>query len=178
MNTHTMDKTEEQKKMQERMKEYSTPNENHERLKSFAGNWKARVKLLMDPQGPQEIDGTSQSKMIMGGRYLEQTFHATMMGQPYEGRGICGYDNLRKEYTGLWFDNKGTGTMRSAGKYDAASKTLTEEGTMSCPGSAETDGWYKAVTTLKDADHYTYESFRKDKDGKVFKTMSITYTRS
>jgi len=178
MNTHTMEMTEEQKKMQELMKEYSTPNANHELLKSIAGNWKVHVELLMDPRGPQEFDGKSQSRMIMDGRFLEQTFHGQMMGQPYEGRGIWGYDNLRKEFTGLWFDNKATGTMVSSGKYDPASKTLTEEGTMSCPGSAGDKGWYKAVTKLQDADHYTYDSFKKDKDGKELKTMSIRYTRS
>ena len=178
MNTNTAEMTDEQKKLQDRMKEYATPNTNHEVLKAFVGKWKANVKLLMDPKGPQEFEGTSQSQMIMDGRFLEQTFHATMMGQPYEGRGIWGYNNIRKEYTGLWFDNKSTGTMISSGKYDPASKILTEEGTMSCPGSEETKGLYKAVTTIKDGNQYTYESYRKDKDGKESKTMSITYTRA
>lgn len=174
----TMEMTEEQKKLQDRMKEYSTPNTNHEVLKSLAGNWKANVKLLRDPKGPQEIEGTSKSQMILGGRFLEQTFHATMMGQPFEGRGIWGYNNLTNEYSGLWIDSMSTGTMISSGRYDSASRTLTEEGLMSCPTLGETKGWYKAVTTWKDANHYTYESFEKGKDGKEFKTMSITYTRS
>ncbi|MBP9854189.1 MAG: DUF1579 domain-containing protein [Candidatus Omnitrophica bacterium] len=168
----------EQKELQDRMQEYSTPNKNHDVLKALTGNWKADVKIWMNPSGPQEFEGISKTQMILGGRFLEQTFHATMMGQPFEGRGIWGYNNLTKEYSGIWIDNKSTGTMISSGKYNSASKTLTEEGKMSCPGSQETNGWYKAVTTFKDANHYTYDSYRKDKDGKESKTMSITYNRS
>ncbi len=170
---------EEQKALQARMQEYSTPNANHELLKSLAGTWKTNVKFWMDPSGePQESDGMSDGKMIMGGRFLEQTFTGTMMGQPFEGRGIYGYDNLRKEFTGLWFDSMATGIMSSSAQYDSKAKTLTEEGNMSCPITNETHRWYKAVTTLTDADHYTYESYMKSPDGKEYKAMIITYSRA
>ena len=171
--------TEEQKVMQAKMQEYSTPNANHEVLKSLIGSWKANVTFWMDPKGePQVSEGTSETTLIMDGRFVEQSYHGSMMGQPFEGRGIYGYDNLRKEYTGLWLDNFATGVMVSAGKYDAAAKTLTEEGSMSCPITNEAHRWYKAVTTFTDADHYTYESFMKDKDGKEFRSMIISYTRA
>ncbi len=171
--------TPEQKEMQARMEEYGTPNENHELLKSMAGNWKTHAQFWMDPQAPaEESDGTSEAKMIMEGRFLEQSFRGTVMGRPFEGRGIIGYDNMRKEYSGIWFDNMATGIMVSSAKYDPAKKTLTEEGSMSCPITNEAHRWYKAVTTFTDPDHYTYESYMKDKDGKEFRGMMITYTRS
>ena len=170
--------TEEQKAMQARMQEYSTPNVNHEVLKSLEGNWKTHVKFWMDPKAPaQESEGTAISKMIMDDHFLEQNYNGNMMGKPFEGRAIWGYDNLRKEYAGLWFDNMATGIMVSSGEYDAKAKTLTEEGTMSCPITQEAHRWYKAVTTIVDADHYMYESYMKDKDGKEYKGMIISYTR-
>ena len=113
----------------------------------------------------------------MGGRFLEQNFTGTAMGQPFEGRGLVGYDNLKKEYTSIWFDNMSTGIMTGAGQYDPATKTLTAEGSMSCPVTQETHRWYKDVTTFTDENHYTYESFMKDKDGKEYKAMSITYSK-
>ena len=171
--------TEEQKAMQARMQEYTTPNANHEVLKSFVGSWKANVKMWMDPKAtPEESEGTSEAKMIMGGRFLEQTFNGTFMGGPFEGRGIYGYDNMRQEYTGLWFDSMATGIMVSAAKHNAETKVMTEEGSMSCPISGEGHRWYKAVTTIIDADHYTYESFLKDKDGQEFRSMLISYSRA
>ena len=170
--------TEEQKAMQARMQEFTTVNENHKALEALVGSWKTNVKFWMDPKGaPEESEGTSEGKMIMGGRFLEQTFTGTAMGQPFEGRGIYGYDNLRKEYTVIWLDNMATGIMISAGKYDPTNKTLTEVGSMSCPITNEAHRWYRAVTTLTDVDHYTYETYMKDKDGTEFKAMLITYTR-
>ena len=52
------------------------------------------------------------------------------------------------------------------------------EGRMSCPITNERNRWYKAVTTFIDPDHYTYESFMKDADGKEFRSMIISYTRA
>jgi hypothetical protein len=170
--------SEEQKAMMERMKEFSTVNEHHDLLKSLVGTWKTTVKFWMDPAGqPEESEGTSEAKMIMGGRFVEQAYNGTAMGQPFEGRGLVGYDNLKKEYTSIWFDNMSTGIMTGAGQYDPATKVMTEEGSMSCPMTQETHRWSKNVTTFTDDDHYTYESFMKDKEGKEFKAMSITYSK-
>jgi len=161
------------------MKDYMTPNENHKLLESLAGEWKTNVKFWMDPKSePQVSEGTSTAKMIMNGRFLEQSFNGTAMGQPFEGRGILGYDNIKKEFTSTWLDNMATGIMTATGKYDPSSKILTSEGSMSCPMTNETHRWYKDITTITDADHYTYESYMKDKDGKEFKGMEITYTRA
>lgn len=169
----------EQQAMMERMKEYSTPNQNHDVLKSLAGTWKTKVEFWMDPQGQPEVsEGTSEAQMILDDHFLEQIYSGTVMGKPFEGRGIYGYDNIRKEYTGIWFDNMATGIMISAGQYDAATKTMKDEGNMSCPITNETHRWYRSVTTIADDDHYTYETFMKDKDGKEFRSMLISYTRA
>jgi hypothetical protein len=174
-----MPMSDEQKMMQAKMMEYSTPNANHEVLKALAGNWTAKVKFWMDPKSEaQESEGTATSKVIMGGRFLEQIFIGSMMGQPFEGRALWGYDNMKKSYTGLWFDSMATGVMISSAQYDPTTKTLTEEGSMSCPMTGETNRWYKAVTTFIDADNYTYESFMKELDGTVNKNMLINYTRA
>ena len=169
----------EQQAMMARMQAYSTPNEHHEFLKSLAGSWKANVKFWMDPSGqPEESMGTSEAKMILNGHFLEQNYVGTAMGKPFEGRGIYGYDNMRKEYAGIWFDNMATGIMLSAGQYDATTKMMKDEGSMSCPITNETHRWYRSVSGIIDADHYTYETFMKDKDGKEFRSMLISYTRA
>src|SRR6185503_3790948 len=151
---HTMDA-----EMQKKMEDYGTPNENHALLKNLEGNWKAEVKMWMDPAAEPEVsEGTAEPAMILGGRYLEQKFNGTAMGQPFEGRGTIGYDNLKKEYRSVWIDSMGTGVMVSSGTYDKDAKTITEQGKMSCP-IVQGDRDYRAVTTFIDNDHYTYESF-------------------
>ena len=170
--------TEEQKAMQARMQEYSTINEHHAFLKSLEGKWGTHVKFWMDPKGPaEESDGISDAKVILDGHFLEQNFTGTAMGKPFEGRGILGYDNLRKQYVGIWLDNMATGIMTSSGQYDEASKVLKAEGSMSCPITNETNRWYREVTTITDADHYLYETYMKGADGNEFKAMEISYSR-
>jgi len=165
-----------EQEMQAKMEAYATPNKNHEVLKNLEGNWKAEVKFWMDPAAEPEVSqGTAQSAMILGGRYLEQKYTGTAMGKPFEGRGLIGYDNMRKEYRSIWTDSMSTGMMVSTGSYNAGDKTIVEQGTMSCPIEGEMN--YRAVTTIIDTDHYTYESFMEGKDGKEMKTMLITYTR-
>lgn len=169
---------EEQKAVQARMEEFMTPNANHAVLKEYEGKWKAQVKFWMDPAGDPEIsEGTVDAQMIMDGRFLEQKFNGTMMGQPYEGRGLYGYDNQRKEFTVLWFDSFSTGIMTGTAKYDPSTKIMTEDGSMSCPITNEAHRKYRASTTWKDVDTYVYESYMKDTEGKEFKGMEITYTR-
>lgn len=168
----------EQKAMQERMMSYTTVNENHDFLKKLEGKWKATVKFWMDPAGEPEVSvGTSDAKIIMGGRFLEQAFVGTAMGQPFEGRGILGYDNLKQEYTSIWFDNMATGIMAGSGQYDPETKMLTSEGSMSCPITEEKHRWMKDVTSIKDEDNYIYETYMKDKDGNEFRSMEIVYER-
>ncbi|MCK7481868.1 MAG: DUF1579 domain-containing protein [Candidatus Moduliflexus flocculans] len=39
--------------------------------------------------------------MILGGRYVRLTYKGEMMGQPFEGLQISGYDNITKAYHDL-----------------------------------------------------------------------------
>ena len=63
-----------------------TPGPQHAMLAKMVGTWDAVAKFWFDPsQPPSEINGTSEFKMIMGGRYLQQNLTADWMGQPMQG---------------------------------------------------------------------------------------------
>lgn len=169
--------TPEQQAMMANMQAYSTPNENHELLAGLAGKWSVKVTHWMKPGTEGEVSmGSMTSAMIMGGRFLEQNFSGSMMEQPFEGKGLYGYDNIQKKFNTVWYDNIGTGIMSTGGSYDTATKKLTEEGTMSCP-MTNGERWYRAETTLTDNDHYTYETYMKDEAGAEFRSMLIEYSR-
>ena len=97
---------------------------------------------------------------------------------PCEGIGFLGYTNLRQEYQSVWFDNMMTGMMVGTGEFDAATKTLTDEGDFSCPVTGETHRWYRTAWTVVDPDHTTYESYSRTPEGREFKSMEIRYTRA
>jgi len=155
--------------------DYMTPGKYHEMLGKTAGEWNAVIKWRMDPNAEfQSAQGTTVNEMIMGGRYLKSAHSGMMMGMPFEGLAIEGYDNGKKEFVSTWIDNMGTGIMVSSGSYDEASKTLTYTGSMPDPSGVNVK--YKQVTKIIDDNKYILEMFSDYGSGE-FKTMEVEYTR-
>jgi hypothetical protein len=164
--------------MMAKMKEFSTPNENHKVLEQLVGSWKTSNKFWMEPGvEPQVTTGTAETKLIHGGRFIEQNFDGTFMGEPYQGRLFTGYDNQKKQYVNVWIDNMNTGITTSTSTYDPATKTFTEEGKFSCPLEGG-DKTYRGNLKIVDENTHILEHYMKGEDGKEMKGMEITYTRN
>lgn len=164
--------------MMEAWEKAATPGEHHKLLARGAGRWTTSQKMWMMPgQPPTESTGTMQGEMIMGGRYLQANFKATMMGQPFEGRSIEAYDNVTKEIVSTWVDNFGTGIMVSRGKCDdPACKTVTMVSEMADPMGGP-NVKIKQVTTWLDNDSYRFEMWMSDPKGESFKSMEMVAKR-
>ena len=154
-----------------------TPGDAHKKLEPIVGTFTAHAKNWMAPGAKaDESDGISENKWVLGGRFIEQQVTATMMGQPFNGIGYTGYDNYKKKYVGSWMDSMGTMIMTSTGSFDASGKKLTSSGTvddvvMKKPAKV------KGVVTITDNDHHLYEMWSPGPDGKMFKTLEVSYTR-
>jgi hypothetical protein len=156
--------------------EYMTPGRAHELLASHAGEWKSVTTYWMDPSAPpQTMEGTTKNEMIMGGRYLKSTHSGEMMGMPFEGMSLEGYDNAKKEFTSVWIDNFGTGTSISTGKYDKETNSIIYKGTVYEPMQGK-DVTIKQVVKYIDKDHHTIEMYTVDGEQET-KTMQIAFTR-
>jgi hypothetical protein len=168
-----------QEEMMKRWQEAMTPGEAHKKLVSFVGSWDAEVKVWMaGPAGePTVSKGTSEHKMILGGRYLQQDYTGDMMGQQFIGVGVTGYDNMKKKYVASWIDNMGTALSTMEGTIDKDGKTITMWGTMDEPMTGEKGKKVKYVTRLVDADTHVFETYDVSTYGEKKPTMVITYTR-
>jgi len=167
----------EQQAMMEKWMAFATPNEHHKLLEKKVGTWDLAVKMWMDADSPpSESKGTSTSEMALDGRYLMDHANGQTEFGPFEGMGVCGYDNLKKKYVVGWIDNMGTGVMTSEGTYDPATKTFTYVGESP---DVEAGKYVKSRTTEKwlSDDKWVMESYVPGKDGKEFRCMEITYTR-
>ena len=165
-----------QKAMEAYMKMAAT-NENHAHLGQFAGEWNVTTTAWMEPGAPpQKSQGTSHAEMILGGRFLKMNFKGTMLGQPFEGIQIAGYDNMKKKFVTFWIDSTSTAFFLTEGTLDAAAKTTTETGDWPDPVTGKTMG-VKSVTKLVGPDEYTYEMFMIGPDGKEFKSMEYVAVR-
>lgn len=77
----------------------ATPGEPHKLLASMAGSWNTKTKSWMEPnKPPTESIGSCEQKMLLGGRFLQQECTGDMMGQPFTGIGVNGYDNHTRKY--------------------------------------------------------------------------------
>lgn len=160
------------------MMDYATPGDAQKKLETWAGTWENKVKMWMAPGAPpQESAGTSEMKMVMGGRYLEQKHEGTFMNMPFSGLGYTGYDNFLKKYISTWVDNMGTGIMVTTGTADKSGKVITSYGTVPDPVKKKTTK-VKTVAKLVDNDHMTYEMWEPGEDGKTMvKILEVDYTR-
>jgi hypothetical protein len=164
--------------MATKMAAYATPGAEHKMLASKAGKWHGKGKFWMTPDAPAMDSEIDTEYAMMMDRFLVDTTKSDMMGMPFEGHGMTGFDNIKKKYIGTWLDNMGTGIMTMEGTYDAASKTMTMTG--ECPDPvAGKHTPMKMITKDVDANSFVMEMQGTDaKSGKLFKCMEITYTRA
>lgn len=166
-----------QAEMEKAFREYSMPGMEHEKLKVLVGKWKYTSKMWMAPNSQPEVsEGTSDNKLILGGRFLEETVKGKAMGMPFEGRAIVGFDRVTKEFNTVWIDSMMTGMLISKGPFDATNNAIKEEGSVSCP-IEKGPKWMRSVLTLSDPKHPKFETFMKDHVGNEFKTMEINYRK-
>ena len=113
--------------------------------------------------------------MILDGRVLVEDVKSTMMGTPYSGQGLRGYDNVTGKYWGLWMDSMSTGMMVSEGTCDDKN-ACTFTGSWNDP---VTKGPFKVRMTTRWTNPTTevFEMYGPGKDGKEAKMMEITYIK-
>jgi hypothetical protein len=167
--------------MEAMMKEWakwSNPTDMHKHLEKMAGNWTVTTKMWMDPSAPPtESKGAAKSTFVLGGRWLRQEYTGDMMGMPFEGIGMTGYDNFKKEYISTWTDNMSTTMMRSTGSVNAAGTEFTMTGTMDEPMTGERDKKFRHVWKLASADSHVFEAYDNIPGKGEVKVMELTYTR-
>ena len=96
-------------------------------------------------------------------------FSGTMMGQPFEGIQIVGYDNMQKKFVTFWIDSSSTAFFLLSGTYDEASRTWTDRGQWQDPMGGTTV--VRSLTRIVGPDEYTYEMYMVMPEGKEFKSL-------
>ena len=167
----------EEKAAMEAMMKAGSPSEAHKKLAGMVGTWDATVKMYNQPGAPANVStGTSENKLVLGGRWVQESFSGNFMGMPFSGLGYTGYDNIKKQYVGTWMDTMSTSVMQSSGTSDASGKNFQFDSTMEDPMTGKSVAT-KSTLTVTDENHHTMEMWMPAPDGKMFKMMEISYTR-
>ncbi len=164
-----------QQAMMEMMEKLGAPGDMHEKLEPFIGKFDVEAKFWMGPDTePMSSKGKASYEWILGGRYVAQHYEGDFMGQTFNGMGVTGYDNYKKEYVSTWIDSMSTTLMITKGSVDGSTFTFT--GTMDDPMSGTSPEVTEKIVVHSE-DHHVMEMWVPTPDGKPFKNMEIHYRR-
>ena len=161
--------------MMEVYKKVGTPGEPHKMLAKLEGSWTTRTKGWVEGKPAMESVGTCEQKMVLDGHYLQQIYTGDMMGVPYSGINLLGYNNHTKNYESVWLDTMSTAIYLFVGKGSADGKTITQECKYNDP--VKGPAVWRSVTRFKDDNTVEFEMFITPKGGKEDKMMEMTVER-
>jgi hypothetical protein len=162
--------------MMEVYKKVGTPGAPHKLLAGLAGTWTTRTRSWMEPdKAPMETTGTCEQKLLLDGRYLQQIYTGDMMGEPFTGINILGYDNHTGKYVSTWIDSMSTGIYFFEGTASADGRTITQESSYDDPVKGPT--LWRSITRIRDDNTLEYEMYLTPKGGKQEKVMEMVVTR-
>jgi len=162
--------------MMEVYKKLAIPGAPHKTLARLAGTWITKTRAWMEPDKPPvEGTGTCEQKTLFDGRYLQQEYTGEMMGSPFTGINVLGYDNCTRKYVSTWIDSMSTGIYYFEGTASADGKTITQESSYDDPVRGPTV--WRSVTRIVDDNTLEYEMYLTPKGGKEAKMMEMTVTR-
>jgi len=166
---------EQQAEMEAYMKA-GTPGAPHQALAASAGSYDIKIKSWQVADGPaMEETGTATRTMGLDGRVLFEELASSVMGMPFTGHGMTGYDNVSGKYWSTWNDSMSTGLMVNEGTCDA-------QEVCSFTGSWN-DPIKKGPVTVRMTSRWTspttqiFAMYGPGKDGKEMKMMEMTYTK-
>jgi len=159
--------------MLKNMEAAGTPGPAHQALAAFVGEWKAEVKCWSEPGAePNVSEGTSKASWTLNGHFLEEEFHGEMMGKPFAGLTLMGYDNTKQTFNTVWLSDMQTAMFTSEGKGTNDNKVITLEGKTDCAATGQKDIAVKTVFRVISPDKHIFEMFNDNA-----KSMEIIYTR-
>ena len=154
----------------------ATPGPQHAHLASAQGKYVLTVRSWQAPDAPpSEETGEATRRMTLGGRVMIEEVQSSMMGQPFTGLGLTGYDNVKGKYWSTWNDSMGTGLMVSEGDCDAAGR-CTFTGRWTDPVT-KTETVARMVSHWAGPDTEVFEMYGAGPDGQEMKIMELTYQR-
>jgi hypothetical protein len=152
------------------------PGPAHEKLARLAGEWTTKTRLAGGGAPAEETEGTAKIRLVLDGRFIHEDDSGTMLGMPFNGARLLGYNNGSRKYEGVWTYTLGTGMMFLNG-------TSTDDGrTIKCSAAFDNEIGIKETMDIiyrfTDDDHFMVVlEAGKMPDGSPGPRMETTYSR-
>jgi hypothetical protein len=149
------------------------PGPEHEVLKRDVGVWDVTMEIAPAPGMPPFTMAGVETNTLFGGRWLLSEYKSDIMGQPFEGHGIVGYDPTKKAYVTVWADMMSTSLSLGESSFDAGTNTMTGWTEVADPAGGKTRA--KTVSTWPGPDARVVKMYLPPEAPQPFMTM--TYKR-
>jgi hypothetical protein len=138
------------------------------------GTWDADWKMTMPGIPPMESPCREVVEPICGGHWTWSTFTGDMMGQPFKGHALTGYDSASDRVVSFWFDTWTSPYMRTEGTFAPGTRAFRMEGE-SYDEQGEIVPVASTATSTADGKRIYRMTFG---EGEAQSVMTITYTRA
>jgi hypothetical protein len=162
--------------MQEMMKRMM-PSTGHKVFTRMAGKWRGTLRIwnsATPDAPPMETATESESKLVLGGRFIVEEANSSVMRMPMQRMSVLGYDNMTNEYTLVFYSSMETATNTAVGTANDEGNVITLRGEFNEPGGKYP---FKNVVRLESDDVHTFESYRILPDGRELKLIEQVMTR-
>jgi hypothetical protein len=156
--------------------ERAKPGPEHKLLESLAGSWRQEVSFSVPGFPALRHGGTTNSRLILGGRFLECDSAGAGPARAFEAVTIYGYDTRKKQYFAVGMDTTGSYYIHPFGRYDAATKSLILEGDEIDETGSGTFH-YRWIVRIEGADRHVIEVIFEFPGREPMRIMEIVHTR-
>ena len=150
----------------------------HAMLKKMCGEWSSAGKYwLVAGQDPMTFNDQATTRPILNGWHFEMSYTGTNhLGQPWHGRAITSYDQIRKQFVSHWVMDHISTVSISTGKLNDTGEIVLKGDDLHPsdmrPRPSET------VHRFVDDDTHVMETWWLKEDGtRGDRMMEIVYTR-
>jgi hypothetical protein len=153
------------------------PGEGQKKLEFLVGTFDVKVLIWIEPSKPPiESTATSVATWVLGHRYVQQMLSGFVMGEPWQGIGYAGYDNLAKTYVACYMDTGSTGMEWYSGEMDPDGKLAKLTATIYDAMTLKPTKLEMRLSIDPGGDHVT-TMWQADPSGQMIKIMELQYKR-
>lgn len=144
------------------------------KLEPMVGEWEVSM-TMHTPMGAMPAEGVEKNRMVCD-KWLESDFTSEIMGMPFQGRGLFGWDAQKERYSGVWVDNMSAEMAFMEGVWSDEEKAIvwTYEQVNGMTGQS---GTARTVDAQTDADTRNAKFHFKPDGGEEEVTMELAYRR-
>jgi hypothetical protein len=153
------------------------PGEGQKRLEPLVGTFDVKVLVWLDPsKPPYESMAVAVDTWVLGHRYVQIMQSGFVMGEPWNGIGYVGFDNVQEKYVACYMDSGSTGMEWYTGAMDPDGKSAKLTATTYDETSHKPTPVEMRLSISPDGNHLT-ELWQADPSGKMIKIMELQYRR-